>query len=101
MLYRVRLSERASRDLQGIHSFIAADVSEAASTWFNELADAIYSLERFPGRGVATPENKKLRHLLFGKKPDTYRIIYATDKRAHVVNVIHIRHAARAKRFVK
>jgi toxin ParE1/3/4 len=46
-------------------------------------------------RGAVTPENKKPRQLLFGKKPDTYRIIYALNKRNHVVSVLHIRHGAR------
>jgi toxin ParE1/3/4 len=59
------------------------------------LAEAIYSLERFPDRGPAVPESKKLRHLLFGKKPHVYRIIYAVDKRNRIVNVLHIRHGAR------
>ena len=38
-----------------------------------------------------------LRHLLFGKKPNVYRIIYAIDERTHVVRVLHIRHGARAR----
>jgi hypothetical protein len=57
-----------------------ADSSESAFTWFNRLAEAIYSLERFPERGPVTSENKNLRYLLFGKSPNTYRIIYALDK---------------------
>ncbi len=40
-------------------------------------------------------ENKKLRHLLSGGKPNIYRIIYAVDKRIAAVNVLHIRHGAR------
>lgn len=53
-------------------------------------------LERFPERGAVIRESKKLRHLLFGKKPSTYRIIYALDKRKRLVSVLHIRHSARA-----
>ncbi|PYT79362.1 MAG: hypothetical protein DMG41_38770 [Acidobacteria bacterium] len=60
------------------------------------MAREIYSLERFPERCAVIPESKKLRHLLFGKKPNTYRIIYAVDKRKHLVSVLHIRHGARA-----
>ena len=67
-----------------------------AFVWFNEFADAIYSLERFPLRGSATNENKKLRQLLFGKNPNSYRIIYAVRRRNYVVNVLHIRHGARS-----
>jgi plasmid stabilization system protein ParE len=95
MPYLVRLADRALRDLETIYEFIEADSSESAFAWFNGLAEAIYSLEQFPGRGAVTPEDKKLRHLLFGKNPNTYRIIYALDKRKNAVNILHIRHGAR------
>jgi len=96
MPYLVRLADRALRDMEVIYEFIDAEASENAFAWFNDLAREIYSLERFPERGAVTRESKKLRHLLFGKKPNTYRIIYAVDKRNEVVNVLHIRHGARA-----
>ena len=96
MPYLVRLADRALRDIQAIYEFIDAEASESAFAWFNDLAREIYSLERFPERGAVIPESKKLRHLLFGKKPSTYRIIYAVEKRNNVVNVLHTRHSARA-----
>jgi hypothetical protein len=37
-------------------------------------------LEQYPNRGTVIPEREKLRHLLFGGKPNIYRIIYAVDK---------------------
>jgi toxin ParE1/3/4 len=82
--------------MDAIYEFIQADASERAAAWFKGLAEEIYSLERFPERGAVTQESKKLRHLLFGRKPSTYRIIYAVDRRNNVVNVLHIRHGARA-----
>jgi plasmid stabilization system protein ParE len=96
MPYLVRLADRALRDMEAIYEFIDAEASESAFAWFNNLAREIYSLERFPERGAVTRESKRLRHLLIGKKPSTYRIIYAVDKRNDVVNVLHIRHGARA-----
>lgn len=96
MPYLVRLTERAVRDMQAIYEFIEADVSESAFAWFNKLAQAIYSLERFPERGGGAPENKKLRQLFFGKKPGTYRIIYEVNGSKLVVNILHIRHGARS-----
>ncbi|HLZ51761.1 MAG TPA: type II toxin-antitoxin system RelE/ParE family toxin [Candidatus Acidoferrum sp.] len=95
MQYLVRLTDRALWDLEAIYEFIEVDSSKAALEWFNGLAEAIYSLEQFPERGATVPENKKLRHLLFGQKPNTYRIIYALDKRKNAVNILHIRHGAR------
>jgi toxin ParE1/3/4 len=96
MKYLVRLTARALRDMEAIYSYIEADASERAFAWFNRLTQAIYSLERFPGRGPAISKGKKVRHLLFGKKPHVYRIIYVADVRNHVVNVLNIRHGARA-----
>ena len=95
MPYLVRLADRALRDMEAIYEFIDAEASENAFAWFNDLAREIYSLERFPERGAVIRESKKLRHLLFGKN-GTYRIIYAVDKRKHLVSVLHIRHSARA-----
>lgn len=82
--------------MDAIYEFIHAEASENAFAWFNDLAREIYSLERFPERGPVIPESKKLRQLLFGKKPSTHRIIYALDKRNYIVNILHIRHGARA-----
>jgi plasmid stabilization system protein ParE len=95
MPYLVRLADRALRDMEAITDFIDAEASESAFAWFNDLAREIYSLERFPERGAVIPESKKLRHL-FGQKASTYRIIYAMDKRKHLVSVLDIRHGARA-----
>jgi len=96
MQYLVRITDRALRDLEAIYEYVEADSSESAFAWFNGLAEAIHSLERFPERATVIPDDKKLRHLLFGKSPNTYRIIYALDKHKNAVNVLHIRHGARA-----
>ena len=95
MPYLVRLADRALRDMEAIYEFIDAKASESAFTWFNDLAREIYSLERFPERGAVIRESKKLRHLLFGGKPNILGIIYAVDKRNAAGNVLHICHGAR------
>jgi toxin ParE1/3/4 len=96
MAYLVRLTERAQRDMEAIYDFIEADESEKAFAWFRELAETINSLEQFPERGTRVPERGKLRELFLGKKPNTYRVIFAVDKRNRMVTVLHIRHGARA-----
>jgi len=93
--YLVRLTERALRDTEAIYEFIEADSSESAAAWFNNLSEAVYSLQQYANRGTVIPENKKRRHLPFGGKPNIYRIIYAVDKRTAAVNVLHTRHGAR------
>ncbi|HXX14819.1 MAG TPA: type II toxin-antitoxin system RelE/ParE family toxin [Candidatus Eremiobacteraceae bacterium] len=95
MKYRVELTKRAWTDLRAIYDFIEAESSSKAFQWFNRLSEAIYSLEDFPERGSRAPELRELRQLLFGAKPDGYRVIYMVDKKKRIVMVLHIRHAAR------
>jgi toxin ParE1/3/4 len=95
MTYRVEITARASRDLRWIFRQINAENSLQAFAWFNELETAILSLNQYPQRSPRTPESRALRHLLFGKKPNVYRVIFAIDERAQAVRVLHIRHGAR------
>ena len=95
MQYLVRLTDRAARDLDGIYQFIGAASFEAALAWFNDLVQSVETLEHFPQRGTVLPEARRFRQLFFGQGPNTYRIIYATDKRNRTVSILHIRHGAR------
>jgi plasmid stabilization system protein ParE len=96
MIFRVEIQPRAIRDLRGIYEYINAENSRLAHVWFNGLEAAIASLDRNPLRCPITPENGRLRHLLYGKRPRVYRIIFAVDERGGVVSIVHIRHGARA-----
>ena len=95
MTYRVEVTDRAARDLKHIYDIInAADVKQA-TTWFNGLEKLVLSLDQNPGRGPTIRETNGLRHLLYGRRRNVYRIIYAVDENNRVVTVIHIRHGAR------
>jgi plasmid stabilization system protein ParE len=96
MTYRVEVTARAGRDLLRIYQFIRAQDSAQAAAWFNGIENLVLSLNQHPDRGSVTPENKKLRHLLYGNKPNVYRIVYRVDRRARRVQVLHIRHGAMA-----
>jgi plasmid stabilization system protein ParE len=95
MRYRVELTARAIRDLRRIYRTINAQESRQAATWFNRMEAVILSLDQRPTRGAMTPENGALRHLLYGRKPHVYRIIYAADEPNGTVRVLHIRYGAR------
>ena len=97
MAYQVRLTRRTLRDLARIYQDIQAEVSTQALSWFNGLEETIYSLEQHPDRSPTIPKDSNLRHLLYGRKPHVYRIIYEVKKRISTVNVLHIRHGARDK----
>jgi len=101
MTYLVEFSTRASRDLEILYMKKNAAESDAASRWYNGLEVAVYALAEYPFRGPVAPEahraRRRLRHLLYGKKPHVYRVIYEVDERRQVVWVLHIRHGARRK----
>ena len=98
MAYLVRLTERAAADLAALFEQINAVDSVPAARWFNGLEDAIATLGGLPRRCPAAPERKKtgrpLRHLLYGKKPHVYRVVFEIDEAHKIVQILTIRHGA-------
>lgn len=97
MAYHVSIGRRAERDLEGLFLTVNAQESLAARRWYQGLKRAILSLRERPKRTPATPENKRLRHLLYGKKPHIYRVIYRVIEKRQRVEVLHIRYGARRR----
>jgi toxin ParE1/3/4 len=96
MAYRVKITRRAQQDLEDIFDRIAATTSDAANAWYLGLRQAIRTLRAAPGRCPLTPENKDLRNLLYGHRPHVYRVVYRILEKQKQVEVLHIRHVARA-----
>ncbi len=97
MAYVVRIAARAERDLVSLYDAINASDSIAALRWYEELKRGILSLAVHAKRCPVTPENRTLRHLLYGRKPHIYRVIYRVNDRQKQVDVLHIRHGARQR----
>ena len=97
MAILVNLTVRAERDLALIFDAINAQHSDAAVKWYRGLKRAILSLEEHPNRCPETPENAKIRHLLYGHKPHVYRVIHRVAERSKQVDVLHIRHGVRQR----
>jgi toxin ParE1/3/4 len=101
MTYRVELTDRAVRDLEILYVEKNAEESRTSARWFNGLEKAVLGLERHPYRYPAAPESRRLkreiRHLLYGRKPRVYRVIYEIEELRHTVWVLTIRHGARQK----
>jgi len=95
MAYRVDLTGRAERDLRRLYQTINAADSALGRVWFIGLEQAILGLNEHPARHPTIPEDRALRHLLYGRRRNVYRIIYVIDDPAQVVTVLHIRHGAR------
>jgi toxin ParE1/3/4 len=95
MAYRVEITTRAQRDLANLYRRIAVETSAQAAKWFNGMAEAVSSLEEYPRRNPATSENRAWRHLLYGKKPYVYRIVYKIEEETSTVYILHIRRPGR------
>jgi toxin ParE1/3/4 len=99
MAYAVEFTGRAERDLQDLYEFIFAQRSVAGRRWFNGLVKAIYTLEEFPRRCPRAPESRRangpLRHLLYGSKPNVYRILFEIDEARQILWILTVRHGAR------
>jgi plasmid stabilization system protein ParE len=94
MAYRVKIHARAKRDLAAIYRQIRAEHSDPAFLWFLGLKQAMRSLAENPRRCPVTPEDPGLRHLLYGRSLNVYRVIYQIFERPARVEIIHIRHGA-------
>ena len=94
MAYRVSITARAERDLEELYEAIRGEHSGLARKWYKGLRRAILSLERSPKRCPITRERRELRHLLYGRRPNVYRVIYRIVERRKEVEVLHIRHGA-------
>jgi toxin ParE1/3/4 len=99
MPYSVEFAARAARDLEILYLERNAAESPAAARWYNGLEDAVYALGAHPNRCPVAPESRKLkrklRNLLYGKKPHVYRVIYEVEEQRQTVWVLTIRHGAR------
>jgi toxin ParE1/3/4 len=95
MAYLVNITLRAERDLEHLYKEINAAGSDAARKWYEGLKRQVLTLEKLPSRWPVTPEKKTVRHLLYGRKPHVYRVIYRVIEKQKVVEVLHIRHGAR------
>jgi plasmid stabilization system protein ParE len=97
MAYLVNITLRAERDLEHLYEEINVAGSDAARKWYDGLKRQILTLEKLPNRCPVTPEKTALRHLLYGRKPHVYRVIFRVIEKRKVVEVLHIRHGARKK----
>ncbi len=99
MVYRVRFTANAEKDLERLYLWVVAQAPRRGPEWFKGLENAIDSLQENPRRCPLAPENYQpedgIRQLLYGKKPDVYRILYQVNEKEKTVNILHMRHGAR------
>jgi plasmid stabilization system protein ParE len=98
MAFRVDISQEAESDAKSILEWlISQHAGETGLRWFHGLEKAIASLATLPERCPLAPENKdftfEVRHLLYGRKPNVYRVVFTLEGTA--VYVLHIWHGRR------
>jgi len=98
MAFRVRTTAKAKRDLDEILTWLLSQKAGASGLrWFQGLRAAVLTLADSPKRCALAPENVafpfEVRHLLYGRKPHVYRIIFTIEGKT--VSVLHIRHGRR------
>ena len=100
MAFRVKQTPRADHDLDVILEWLLKQqAGEAGLRWFQKLKEAVASLSELPHRCPLAPESKEfsfeVRQLLYGRKPNAYRILLTIE--ADTVVVLHIRHGRRRR----
>jgi plasmid stabilization system protein ParE len=75
----------------------AQRAGETGRRWFLGLEKAIDGLADMPERCPLAPENGRVpfevRHLLYGRAPNVYRILFTIE--GGTVYILHIRHSRR------
>src|SRR4051812_33072368 len=97
MKYEVIVMPRAQAEMDAAFEWLAERTAQHAPLWYNGLIEAILSLEEFPERCAPARDVRRggsdIRQLLYGERPNTYRIIFRI--RGHAVEVLQVRHTAR------
>jgi plasmid stabilization system protein ParE len=98
MAYHVEITLHAEQDAEAILDWLLLQQSgKAGIEWFLAVDEAFASLVKFPERCSIAPESSQfpfdVRQLLYGRKPNVYRILFTIDE--DKVVVLHLRHGRR------
>ncbi|MGH9628748.1 MAG: type II toxin-antitoxin system RelE/ParE family toxin [Bryobacteraceae bacterium] len=93
MAFRVKLTEPAKTDAEALYERLIEAAPLHGPKWYNGLIAAIETLQHLPGRCPHAPENGRfpveIRHLLYGRKPYVYRVLFTIQ--GDTVHVLRIR----------
>jgi len=104
MAYRVKLTAVAERDLYATFSYIPQNSPLHAERWLEGIGEAISSLAEMPMRCGLIPEASEIRadirHLLYGRRPGMYRILFDIQEESEEgprIRILRIQHGARTR----
>jgi toxin ParE1/3/4 len=93
MTYQIYLSQRARRDVDDIHEWIAQHSPSGANRWYDSFREAMFSLESTAENKGLAPEAREferpVRQVLFKtRKGHTYRALFVGEgRRIQIVTV--------------
>jgi plasmid stabilization system protein ParE len=97
MIHRVIIQRLAVEDLDQAYQWAARRAPHTATCWLQRFQATLRSLEQHPERCPVAPEARKLnielRELLFGQRPNVFRVIFLID--GDCVRVLRIRRGQR------
>jgi plasmid stabilization system protein ParE len=98
MSYQVEILPQALSEIENSFRWIADNIgSTTAERWYEDLLEAIRSLESFPNRCALAPEaeafQREIRQLWIGKAKN-YRALFIVETKQ--VFILHVRHSSRA-----
>lgn len=90
---KIRWTEKASSNLEGIFEYISKDSKWYAARYVRALIGATKRLERLPlsGRVVPELEDPGLREVIYGN----YRIVYRASGMDQDIEILGVVHGAR------
>jgi plasmid stabilization system protein ParE len=97
MSYQIEILPQALSEIEDSFRWIADNISATtAELWYEDLLEAVRSLESFPHRCTIAPEaqefHQEIRQLWIGKSRN-YRALFIVE--ANQVFILHIRHSSR------
>ena len=93
--YRIIITPRAGRDIEGIYDHIACDSPDNAPSMVKRILDALEPLRQFPHHNLVQRQNRKLRHPVRSLPVRPYIVYFRVYDDDRVVRIVHVRHAAR------
>jgi len=92
MQFQIIITPSAKADIFEINTWFLENYPDLAEKWLWGISKAVTSLSKFPERCPVSLESEAfdvvVRQLIYGKKPHTYRILFAIqDEKVYILRV--------------
>jgi plasmid stabilization system protein ParE len=92
MQFQVIITPSAKADIFEVNTWLLENYPNLSNNWIWGISQAVTSLSKFPERCPISPESEAfdviVRQLLYGNKPNVYRILYSIqDEKVYILRV--------------